>query len=56
MYHEKYFLEISCLRYGGESSPRPFVKKSELSISLNQQFEVQFVFIACPSRGLLNYI
>ena len=34
------FLEKSFLKSGGETTPRPFVKKSKLSISLDQQSEV----------------
>ena len=30
------FLEKSCRKYGGETIPRPFSKKSKLNISLNQ--------------------
>ena len=30
------FLEKSCTKYGGETIPRPFSKKSKLNISLNQ--------------------
>ena len=32
-------LEKLCLKYGGETSPTAFPKKSKLPISLNQQFE-----------------
>ena len=34
------FLEKSYTKYGGETIPRPFSKKSRLSISLDQQFKV----------------
>ena len=30
------FLEKSCTKYDGEAIPRPFLKKSNLSISLDQ--------------------
>ena len=30
------FLEKSCTKYGGNTTPRSFSKKSKLSISLNQ--------------------
>ena len=30
------FLEKSCTKYGGETSPRPFSGKLKLSISLDQ--------------------
>ena len=32
----KIFLEKSYLKYGGETSPKPFSKKSKLSIALDQ--------------------
>ena len=34
------FLEKSCTKCGGEATPRPFYKKSEPSISLDQQSEM----------------
>ena len=34
------FLEMSYIKCGGEASPRPFYKKSKLSISLDQQSEM----------------
>ena len=34
------FLEKSYANCGGETSPRPFFKKSKLSTSLDQQFEI----------------
>ena len=30
------FLEKSCIKYGGETSPRPFSEKLKLSMSLDQ--------------------
>ena len=30
------FLDTSCTKYGGETIPRPFSKKSKISISLDQ--------------------
>ena len=30
------FIELSYTKYGGETIPRPFSKKSKLSISLDQ--------------------
>ena len=36
----KSFQDKSYKKYGGEASPRPFYKKSELSISLDQQSEI----------------
>ena len=39
-----------------KTSPKPFSKKSKLSIYLDQPSEIsQFVFIACPSRALPKY-
>ena len=35
-YLKKYFFGISCTKYGGESSPRPFFENPKLSISLDQ--------------------
>ena len=34
------FLQKSYANCGGETSPRPFYKKSKLSISLNQQIKM----------------
>ena len=34
------FLEKSYTKYGGETSPRPFYKKSNLNISLDQLSEM----------------
>ena len=42
------FLEKSCTKYGGETSPRPFSGKLKLSISLDQ------LRIALYSLFLLN--
>ena len=40
-YHIKnIFIEKSCTKCGGESSARPFHKKTKLSISLDQQYEI----------------
>ena len=36
------FLEKPYTKYGGEFRPRPFLKKSKLSISLDQQSEVSY--------------
>ena len=41
--YNKNFVEKSWTKYGGETIPRPFSKKSKLSLSLTQQF----VFILC---------
>ena len=34
------FLKMSSAKCGGKTIPRPFFKRSKLSISLNQYFEV----------------
>ena len=44
------FLERSYTKCGGETIPRPFSKKSKLSISLDQHF-IYFVFIVCQVEG-----
>ena len=36
------FLEKLCTKFGGETSPRPFFKKSKLTISLDQTSEVSY--------------
>ena len=44
----QYFLIIcfQCTKYGKETIPRPFSKKSKLSISLDQYFKVlSFLFL-----------
>ena len=38
--YERYVLEKSYRKYDGEASRRPFYKKSNLSISLDQQSEM----------------
>ena len=46
------FLEKSFTKCGGETIDRPFSKNSELSISLDQQSEVQqSVFIVYQAKG-----
>ena len=48
------FLEKSYTKYGGETIPRPFSKKSKLSISLDQLSKVlaiKFVFVLCQVEG-----
>ena len=37
------FLEKLCTKYVGETIPRPFFKKSNLSISLNQYSNVLYI-------------
>ena len=39
-YNRNIFLDKSCTKCGGETSPKPFFKKSKLSVSLEQQSEV----------------
>ena len=39
------FLEKSCREFGGETGPRPFSGKLELSISLDQNFKVLYSLI-----------
>ena len=51
------FLERSYKKCGGEPRPRPFHKKSKLSICLDQQSEMLYsFFIVYPSQGLPEYI
>ena len=38
------FLEKSCTKFGGETSPRPFSKKQNFRISLDQQSEIYYSF------------
>ena len=38
----KIFLEKSCTKCGGETSPRPFFEKLKLSISLDRQSKVLY--------------
>ena len=48
------FLEKSCTKCGGKTSPKTFFKKSKLSISPHKTVWrlAQFVFIVCPIQGL----
>ena len=48
------FLEKSCTKCGGKTSPKTFFKKSKLSISPHKTVWrlAQVVFIACPIQGL----
>ena len=39
------FLEKSCTKCDGETSPRPFFEKAKLSISLDQQSEVSYSLV-----------
>ena len=48
------FLEKSYTKYGGETIPRPFSKKSNLNISmdLNSGMFIRFVFIVCQVEAI----
>ena len=48
------FLKKSYTKYDGETIPRPFSRKSRLSISLDQLHTI--CFNCTPSRGLSKYI
>ena len=51
------FLEKSYIKCGGNTSPRPFSKKSKLSIFLDQQSKAYTVCFYCMwSGGLLKFI
>ena len=50
------FLEKSYTKYDGEANSGSFYKKSKLSKSLGQQFEMFKCVFLCPSRGLTKYI
>ena len=51
------FLEKSYTKWGGEGSLRSIYKKSKLSMSLVQQWNViELVFIVCPNERLPKYI
>ena len=44
------FLENSYIKYGGETSPRPFSEKLKLSISLDQQSKVSYSLLLLCSK------
>ena len=46
----------SCGKQGGKTIPRPFLKKSNRSIALDQQFKVLYslFFIVCQGEGYQN--
>ena len=52
------FLEKSYTKSGVETIPRPFYKKSKLSISLDQYFKIfiQFVYTLCQVVGYRNIL
>ena len=39
------FFEKLYTKYGGETSPRSFSKKSKLSLSVDQQFEYLYILV-----------
>ena len=45
------FLEKSCIKYGGRTSPRPFHKKSKLSISLIRCITLDFTSYKAFSKN-----
>ena len=50
------FLEKSFLKYGGKMLPKHVSKKSNLSISRDQQFKVSYSLCCMPSGGLCQVI
>ena len=44
------FLEKSYTKYGGETFPRPFSKKSKLGISLDQHSKVLYILFLLFSK------
>ena len=44
------FLEKLCTKYVGKTIPRPFLKKSKLSISLNQYSKVLFILFILSGK------
>ena len=48
------FFEKSYAKCSRKTSLRPYYKYSKLSISLDQQSEIQSVFTVCPSQNYLN--
>ena len=51
----KIFLKRSYTKYDGKTIPRPFSKKSNLNISLDQYSKV-FVFVVCQVEGYRNVL
>ena len=50
-------LEKSYIKYGKETSPRPYSEKLKLRISLDQLSNfIQFVFIVCQVEGYRNIL
>ena len=54
-YMRNIFYEKSCARCGGEPSPRLFFKKSNLSIYLDQHFEVSHSLLVSLYVQVENY-
>ena len=51
------FLEKSYTKCGGQIIPRPFSKKSKLSISLDQNFKVLYIFfIVCQVENYRKWL
>ena len=50
------FLEKSYTKYGGETIPRSFSKKSKLSSGLMVESLLQFVFIVCQVEDYRNIL
>ena len=48
------FVGKSCPKCDGEAIPRPLSKKSKISISLDQQSFIQFLFIVCQVERYLK--
>ena len=48
------FLKKPCTKCDGEISPRPFYKKSKLSISLDQQFKVLYSLFLYLSKSTIT--
>ena len=56
-YNVRIVVEKPCKKCDGETSPRPFFKKSKLSWSMNQKSEVSSgCCIVCPSRVLPKHV
>ena len=56
-YDVRNVVEKPCTKCDGETSPRPFFKKSKLSWSMNQKSEVSSgCCIVCPSRVLPKHV
>ena len=47
-------VEKPCTKCDGETSPRPFFKKSKLSWSMNQKSEVSYRLLYCLSKSSIT--